>query len=133
MGFLNKIFGGNDSEESKHKNKVESKFYTLDDIKLLDEVDEISYTKPVVLFKHSTRCSISRFALKRFDAEFNYTEDKIYWYLLDLLNHRDISNEMALRYNIQHQSPQIIVVRNGKAVFSSTHDEITAHDLLKFV
>ena len=131
MGFLDKLFGGN-SEESKEENRVEAKFYTLDDIKLLDEVDAISHTKPVVLFKHSTRCSISRFALKQFDAEFNY-EDKIDWYLLDLLNHRDISNEMAHRYKVEHQSPQIIVVRNGKAVFSSTHDAIDATLLKNYI
>ncbi|MFT5752912.1 MAG: bacillithiol system protein YtxJ [Flavobacterium sp.] len=132
MGFLDKIFGGSGSEE-KNDNKVEAKFYTLDNVKLLDEVDVISQTKPVVLFKHSTRCSISRFALKRFDAEFNYTDDQIDWYLLDLLNHRDISNEMAHRYNVQHQSPQIIVIRNGKAVFTATHDGIDAYDLKQFV
>ena len=131
MGFLDKLFGGN-SEESNEENRVEAKFYTLNDIKLLDEVDAISQTKPVVLFKHSTRCSISRFALKQFDAEFNY-EDKIDWYLLDLLNHRDISNEMAHRYKVEHQSPQIIVVRNGKAIFSATHDSIDANDLKQFV
>lgn len=132
MGFLDKIFGG-DSQESKEENKVEAKFYILDDVKLLDEVDEVSHTKPVVLFKHSTRCSISRFALKRFDAEFNYDENKIDWYLLDLLNHRDISNEMANRYNVQHQSPQIIVVRNGKAIYHDSHDGIDAIDLKQFV
>ena len=132
MGFLDKLFGGN-SEESKEENRVEAKFYTLNSINQLDEIDTISQTKPVVLFKHSTRCSISRFALKRFDAEFNYDEDKIDWYLLDLLNYRDISNEMARRYKVEHQSPQIIVVRNGKAVFSSTHDGIDAHDLKQFI
>jgi len=132
MGFLDNLFGGN-SEKSKEENRVEAKFYTLDDIKLLDDVDEISKTKPVVLFKHSTRCSISRFALKRFDAEFNYDEDKIDWYLLDLLNHRDISNEIAKRYTIQHQSPQILVIKNGVCVFSSTHDGIDANDLKRFL
>ena len=132
MGFLDKLFGGN-SEESKEENRVEAKFYTLNSINQLDEIDTISQEKPVVLFKHSTRCSISRFALKRFDAEFNYDEDKIDWYLLDLLNYRDISNEMARRYKVEHQSPQIIVVRNGKAVFSSTHDGIDAHDLKQFI
>jgi bacillithiol system protein YtxJ len=132
MGFLDKLFTGNTSDENK-ENKVEAKFYTLDDIKLLDEIDAISHIKPVVLFKHSTRCSISRFALKQFDAKFTFDADKIDWYLLDLLNHRDISNEMAQRYNVHHQSPQIIVVRNGKAVFSETHDAIDANDLKQFV
>ncbi|WP_339839179.1 bacillithiol system redox-active protein YtxJ [uncultured Flavobacterium sp.] len=132
MGFLDKIFGGNAPEE-KNEKKVEAKFYILDDVKLLDQVDVISQTKPVVIFKHSTRCSISRFALKRFEAEFNYDEDKIDWYLLDLLNHRDISNEMAHRYNVQHQSPQIIVVRNGKAIYHDSHDGIDANDLKQFI
>lgn len=132
MGFLDKIFRRN-SEESKEENKVEAKFYTLDSINQLDEIDTISQEKAVVLFKHSTRCSISRFVLKRFDTEFNYDEDKMDWYLLDLLNHRDISNEIAHRYKVEHQSPQIIVIRNGKAVFSSTHDGIDAHDLKQFV
>jgi bacillithiol system protein YtxJ len=132
MGFLDKIFGGNAPEE-KNENKVDAKFYTLDLVNQLDEIDAISQDKPVVLFKHSTRCSISRFALKQFDAEFKYDEEKIDWYLLDLLNHRDISNEMAHRYNVQHQSPQIIVIRNGKAVFTATHDSIDAHDLKQFV
>ena len=132
MGFLDKIFGESSPEE-KNENKVEAKFYTLDEIKLLDVVDEISLSKPVVLFKHSTRCSISRFALKQFEAAFSYPEDKIDWYLLDLLNHRDISNEIAHRYNVQHQSPQILVIRNGKAIYHDSHDGISAHDLKQFV
>jgi bacillithiol system protein YtxJ len=97
-----------------------------------DEIDEISQSKPVVLFKHSTRCSISRMALKQFDTEFNYPEEKIDWYLLDLLNHRDLSNEIANRYNVVHQSPQIVVIRNGKAVFNESHDSISAEDLKQF-
>ena len=97
-----------------------------------DEIDEISHTKPVVLFKHSTRCIISRTVLKQFDAEFQFPEDKIDWYLLDLLNHRDLSNEIASRYNVVHQSPQIVVIKNGKAVFNESHDSISVEDLKQF-
>ena len=53
-------------------------------------------------------------------------------YLLDLLNHRDLSNEIASRYNIVHESPQIVVIRNGKAVFNESHDSISAEDLKQF-
>jgi bacillithiol system protein YtxJ len=129
MGFLDNLFG-NSSEENKEN---EAKFYSLELISQLDEIDAISETKPVAIFKHSTRCSISRFALKQFDAAFNYPEDKIDWYLLDLLNHRDISNEIAHRYNVQHQSPQILVIKNGKAVYHDSHDGIDANDLKQFV
>ena len=131
MSFFKNIFKEN-ANTSKEEIKETAKFYTLDKIEQFDEIDEISQTKSVVLFKHSTRCSISRMALKQFDAEFNYPEEKIDWYLLDLLNHRDLSNEIASRYNVMHQSPQIIVIRNGKAVFNASHDSISTEDLKQF-
>ncbi len=131
MSFFKNIFKEN-ANTSKEEIKETAKFYTLDKMEQFDEIDEISQTKSVVLFKHSTRCSISRMALKQFDAEFNYPEEKIDWYLLDLLNHRDLSNEIASRYNVVHQSPQIVVIRNGKAVFNESHDSISAEDLKQF-
>ena len=131
MNFLKNIFKENTSNSTESTNE-NVKFFTLDNIEQFDEIDEISQTKPVVLFKHSTRCSISRMALKQFDAEFNYPEEKIDWYLLEVLNHRDLSNEIASRYNVMHQSPQIIVIRNGKAVFNASHDSISAEDLKQF-
>ena len=131
MSFFKNIFKEN-ANTSKEEIKETAKFYTLDKMEQCDEIDEVSQTKPVVLFKHSTRCSISRMALKQFDAEFNYPEEKIDWYLLDLLNHRDLSNEIASRYNVMHQSPQIIVIRNGKAVFNESHDSISAEDLKQY-
>lgn len=131
MSFFKNIFKENVNSSKEEVNET-AKFYTLDKMEQFDEIDEISQTKPVVLFKHSTRCSISRMALKQFDAEFNYPEEKIDWYLLDLLNHRDLSNEIASRYNVVHQSPQIVVIRNGKAVFNESHDSISVEDLKQF-
>ena len=131
MNFLKNIFKETSSEESE-TSKEDVKYFELDKMEQFDEIDEISKTKSVVLFKHSTRCSVSRMALKQFDAEFNYPEEKIDWYLLDLLNHRDLSNEIAHRYNVTHQSPQILVIQNGKAVFNESHDSIAAEDLKQF-
>lgn len=132
MSFLKNIFGENQSENEQSEN-TNAKFFTLNNINQLDEIDEISQTKPVVLFKHSTRCFISRTALKNFESEFNFPAHKIDWYLLDLLNHREISNEIAHRYHVSHQSPQIVVIRNGKAIFNESHDGISAEDLKQFV
>jgi bacillithiol system protein YtxJ len=131
MSFFKNIFKENVNSSKEEVNET-AKFYTLDKMEQFDEIDEISQSKPIVLFKHSTRCSISRMALKQFDAEFNYPEEKIDWYLLDLLNHRDLSNEIASRYNVVHQSPQIVVIRNGKAIFNESHDSIAAEDLKQF-
>ncbi len=131
MNFLKNIFKENTSNSTETSNE-NVKFFTLDNMEQFDVIDVISNTKPVVLFKHSTRCSISRMALKQFDAEFNYPEEKINWYLLDLLNHRDLSNEIASRYHVVHQSPQIVVIRNGKAIFNESHENIAADNLKQF-
>ncbi len=129
MGILNSIFGN-----SENTNKEESKI-NWNNLEHLDQLDKIineSWEKPIVIFKHSTRCSISRMALKQFENEYNY-EDKITPYFLDLLNHRDISNEIALMFNVNHQSPQMIVIKNGIVLFNASHSDINTDDLAKFL
>lgn len=130
MSFFKNIFGNSDASEQP---KAEAKFYTLNDVKELETIDELSFKKPVVIFKHSTSCSISRFVLKQFDADFNFTDDKIDWYLLDLLSFRPISNAIAERYNIQHQSPQILVIKNGVCIYNASHESIDVNNLKEFI
>ena len=91
-----------------------------------------SEEQPVLIFKHSTRCSISRFALKQFENEFDL-QDKIAPYYLDLLNHRDISNEIALHFKVQHQSPQILLLNNRAVVYDTSHENIDATELKKYL
>lgn len=129
MSFFNKMFGSNEQEE----NLVKVNWIPLNDLEVIEEAIALSYEKPVVLFKHSTRCSISRFALKQFENEYDFSKEQMEPFFLDLLNHRDISNEIATRFNIEHQSPQMIVLKGGVAVFSSTHSDIEASILKKFV
>lgn len=95
---------------------------------LIDQSEE----QPVLIFKHSTRCSISRFALKQFENEFDL-QDKIAPYYLDLLNHRDISNEIALHFKVQHQSPQILLLKNRAVVYDTSHENIDATELKKYL
>ena len=125
MSFLNKIFGT--SNQENQESNSEPKFYSLTNIEALD------FERPIVLFKHSTRCSISRFALKQFDNAYHFTDTEMEWYLLDLLNYREISNAIANRYDVMHQSPQILVIKNGKVVYTASHDAIDATDLKQFV
>jgi bacillithiol system protein YtxJ len=102
---------------------------SMDQLELL-EIQ--SQTQPVLIFKHSTRCSISRFALKQFENEFDL-QDKIAPYFLDLLNHRDISNEIAFQFNVQHQSPQILLLKNRAVEYHTSHDNIDATELKKYL
>ena len=67
-----------------------------------------------------------------FENEYNY-EDKLAPYFLDLLEYRDISNEIATRFGVYHQSPQMIVIKDGNAVFNASHSDIDAESLSKFL
>ena len=127
MSLFKNIFGS--SEEGNQSSKIE--WRQLTDLGQLNEIIDLSNEKAVLIFKHSTRCSISRFALKQFENEFDL-EEKITPYFLDLLNHRDVSNEIANRFDVFHQSPQILLIKNGKAIFSTSHDDIDAKFLERF-
>jgi bacillithiol system protein YtxJ len=128
MSLFKNIFGS--SEEQKSESKLN--WNPLTDLGQLNEITEASFEKPVVIFKHSTRCSISRMALKQFENEFTL-DDKIQLYFLDLLNYREVSNEIASRFGVQHQSPQLILVKDGNAIFSTSHSDIDGQFLERFV
>ncbi|WP_456312609.1 bacillithiol system redox-active protein YtxJ [Pseudomonas shirazensis] len=125
MSFLNSIFGNSENTDSPKSN---INWTPLTDILQLQEIEAISNEKPVVIFKHSTRCSISKMALKQFEREFDLNET-VDAYFLDLIAHRDISNEIANRFNVYHESPQLILIKNGKAVYNVSHSDIDAQAL----
>jgi bacillithiol system protein YtxJ len=80
---------------------------------------------PVIIFKHSTRCSISRAALNRLER--NWTPDEmrgVTLYFLDLLSHRQLSDAIADLFSVPHESPQVLVIRNGKSVYAPSHFDI---------
>ncbi len=128
MSFFNTVFGT--SDEKNPLSKVG--WRSLTDLGQLNEIIDLSTEKPVVIFKHSTRCSISRMVLKQFENEFDFNE-KVVSFLLDLIEYRNISNEIASRFGVQHQSPQIILICDGKAVYNASHESIEAAKLVKYL
>lgn len=97
----------------------------LTDVTQLDKINSESGSQPFVIFKHSKRCSISRATLDRLER--NWREEElptVKTYLLDLLTYRDISNQIAEAYEVEHESPQVLVIQNGKAIFNRSHFEI---------
>jgi len=127
MSLFSSIFGNSENRNTSNNNV---NWIPLTDLSQLDEIVTFSGKKPVVIFKHSTRCSISRFALKQFENEFDLN-DKVDAYFLDLLEHRDISNEIAVRFNVFHQSPQLLLIKSGKSVYDVSHSDIDAAQLKK--
>lgn len=128
MSLFKNMFGGS-GEPEKESNMA---WRALTDLGQLNEIVNESTEKPVVIFKHSTRCSISRMALRQFEQEFDL-EEKVVPYYLDLLEHRDISNEIANRFGVYHQSPQLILIKDGKAIYDSSHESIDAIKLVDFI
>ena len=113
------FFGSSSKSISEIWHKIESE-------NDLNTTIENSNIKNVVIFKHSTRCIISKTVLKNFENEAeNSNTENIDFYYLDLLNYRNISNEIAEQFNITHQSPQVILIKNEEAIYNASHDEIS--------
>jgi bacillithiol system protein YtxJ len=129
MSFFNTIFNSSEDKDSI-ENKIN--WNELTDLGQLNEIIFISNEKPVAIFKHSTRCSVSRMALKQFENEFN-SSDKVTPYFLDLIAHRDISNAIAHQFGVTHESPQLLLIKDGKAIYNVSHSDIDAQELGKRV
>ena len=124
MSIFNSIFG----EPKPNSNSSNINWTQLEDLGQLNEIITLSEEMPVIIFKHSTRCSISRMALKNFENEYDLG-DNVAAYFLDLISFRDISNEIASRFNVVHQSPQLLLIVGGKSVYDVSHSAIDAQEL----
>ncbi len=91
----------------------------------LDDIEAASFDQPVVIFKHSTSCGISAGAKYRLEDGWRFDENSFQFYYLDLLAHRAISNAIAERFGVTHQSPQLIVLSQGKAIHHTSHHQIS--------
>ena len=103
----------------------------LTSIEELNSAISTSNDTLVVLFKHSTRCSISRMALKILEMGWDESLASVDAYYLDLLNHRDVSGSIAERFDVEHQSPQMQVLKGGAVLGVSNHSDINADEVKK--
>lgn len=90
-----------------------------------------SQQKPILLFKHSTRCSISIMAKSRLERNWSKAADKVQPYYLDLLNFRDVSGYIAEKWLVKHESPQVLVIHNGALTFHTSHEGITVDAIVE--
>ena len=100
----------------------------------LEEADRMSHQIPVLIYKHSTRCHICTMALGRIVRGWDAPDyDKVIPFYLDVIKHREVSDAAAERYGIEHQSPQVLLIRNGKCIYSESHSAITYDTILSSV
>ncbi|MFM7485824.1 MAG: bacillithiol system redox-active protein YtxJ [Cytophagales bacterium] len=91
----------------------------------LTDIKKESNQQPVLLFKHSTSCSISKTSLNRLERNWNEDDLKgLKVYYLDLLSYRSISNEITQTFGVIHESPQVLIIRDGKSVYDTSHFDI---------
>ena len=97
----------------------------------LEQIQEESKTKSILIFKHSRRCSISRMALDRLERKWNAEETlHIKPYFLDLLSFRETSSSVASHFDVEHESPQVLIIENGQSIYDQSHFAIDYEKIL---
>ncbi|MBL7718084.1 MAG: bacillithiol system redox-active protein YtxJ [Flavipsychrobacter sp.] len=100
----------------------------LTDEQQLETIKEESKTQPVVIFKHSTRCSISSMAKSRLERE--QEPEQVKFYYLDLIAYRSLSNKIAEDFQVHHESPQVLLIKNGECTYEESHNGISMEDIV---
>jgi bacillithiol system protein YtxJ len=125
MSFIKNLF----KDSSNKEKELNIQWIPLNDLSQLEEIKALSNSEPVLIFKHSTRCGISRMVIKQFENKFTERMKDIKVYYLDLLTYRNISDEVGYAFQVLHQSPQLLIIKNGIAISNASHYEITRLDL----
>ena len=126
--MFKKIFG---SSEPKKEEKI-LPWIPLTSTEQLSTIEDQSKTKTQLIFKHSTRCGISRMVMNQFVANYDLDLNADLYYL-DLLSYRDVSNETGHKFQVLHESPQLLVIKNGVVVAHASHGGINEIDLARFI
>ena len=125
MGLFDKIFKNNEGERSGETEALP--WIEMNSSEDLSKAINESQQETVAIFKHSTRCGVSRMILKMFESDLKKLDfENTKFYFLDLIAHREVSNEIADKLNVRHESPQLIVLRNNEVVHHSSHQSISA-------
>jgi bacillithiol system protein YtxJ len=110
------------------------KWNPLRTIEQIDKIREQSKNNPVLIFKHSTRCNISRASLDRLERHWKEEEmTHVIPYFLDLISFRNISNQIAEAFGVEHESPQVLVIKDEQATYDRSHFEIDYHQIREVI
>ncbi|MCB0650407.1 MAG: bacillithiol system redox-active protein YtxJ [Saprospiraceae bacterium] len=101
----------------------------LEDIEELNAIRQSSSETPCVIFKHSTRCSISSIAKSRLEKSKDWDNHSVKVYYLDLIERRDISNKIAEVFQVEHASPQLLLIEHGDCTWNTSHLDISPEKL----
>jgi monothiol bacilliredoxin len=86
-----------------------------------------------LIFKHSTRCSVSAMAKRRFELDWEAIPADTSLYFLDLISYRNISSQIAETFQVHHESPQILLIKDGDCILDASHSDISAEEVAEVV
>lgn len=129
MGLFSKLF----SSSAEPKNEKTLPWKDLTTIEQLQDIKEASAQKTQIIFKHSTRCGISRMVIKQFVEDFELSEDQVDLYYLDLIDYRAVSNAVEDVFNVIHESPQLLIIKDGHVIKHASHGAISDLDLTSVI
>ncbi|MCB0463303.1 MAG: bacillithiol system redox-active protein YtxJ [Flavobacteriaceae bacterium] len=129
--MFKKLFGVSTSSTTNKKEEKVLPWIHLNTLDQLKAIEDKSKTKTQIIFKHSTRCGISRMVMNQFVEAYDVDADFDLYYL-DLLSYRDVSNEVGFKFQVMHESPQLLIIKNGVVVEHASHGSINAIDLSRF-
>lgn len=100
------------------------------------EVEELSHHPEllgVLLFKHSPRCIVSSFALRAFEKEWDFNSDQLPIFMVNVISERDISQQIATKFGVRHESPQILLIKNGVCVGNESHQSASVKNVKSWI
>ena len=127
MGILKNFF--KNSSDSSTESGIN--WLNLASIEELDRIVKTSYDKSVAIFKYSTRCGLSRMVLRQLEKNYDISINEPDWYFLDLIQFRAVSNEISNRFQVRHESPQLLLVKKGEVIYHNSHSAIDMNAIQK--
>lgn len=126
MGFLSQL-------NAAQQAGIHTSWKQLNSIEQISELIATSYEKPVLIFKHSIRCGTSVMIKHQLETNWSFSTEELEVYYLDLINYRSISSKVAETFGVVHQSPQIIIIKDGEATFNTSHLMINTNAIRKAI
>jgi bacillithiol system protein YtxJ len=129
MGLFNSIFSNSNNQSLQEA----VNWINLTNLDEITDIKTLSISESIFIFKHSTRCGISRMVKKQFEKLLLPNKNNIKVYYLDLLKYRNVSDAVSEVFQVRHQSPQLLIIRNEVAVKHASHYDITTISINKYL
>jgi bacillithiol system protein YtxJ len=118
-------------------NKILSIFKNINDVSYkefiknynIEDISYYSFHKPIIILKHSERCIVSKTVMKDFIKFYKNNPDKFAYIVVDVIDNRILSNKIADKFNVIHQSPQLLIIKNDVCAFYESHNNINFNDV----